>query len=63
MPLSEPITGVDSTDLKEIPVPKDTTVVVAIYSHNRSKAIWALAPPPCHLDSASSETMYHRYLS
>ena len=54
MPLSEPITGVDGTDLKEIPVPKDTTVVVAI---------WALAPPPCHLDSASSETMYHRYLS
>ena len=40
MPLSEPITGVDGTELHEIPVPKDTTVVVAIYSANRNKAIW-----------------------
>ena len=40
MPLSEPIAGVDGTELHEIPVPKDTTVVVAIYSANRNKAIW-----------------------
>ena len=40
MPLSEPIAGVDGTELHDIPVPKDTTVVVAIYSANRNKAIW-----------------------
>ncbi|KAI0716800.1 cytochrome P450 [Earliella scabrosa] len=40
MPLSEPITGVNGTELHEIPVPKDTTVVVGIYSANRNKAIW-----------------------
>ncbi|KAI0628906.1 cytochrome P450 [Trametes polyzona] len=40
LPLSEPITGVDGTSVREILVPKDTTVIVGIYSSNRNKAIW-----------------------
>lgn len=40
LPLSEPIQGVDGTMMNEIPVPKDTTVLVGIRSCNRSKAIW-----------------------
>ena len=40
MPLSEPMRGVDGSMMHEIPVPKDTMVVVAIHSANRSKAIW-----------------------
>ncbi|KAI0754298.1 cytochrome P450 [Daedaleopsis nitida] len=40
LPLSEPIRGLDGKVLQEIPVPKDTTVVVAIRSSNRNKAVW-----------------------
>ena len=40
MPLSEPMRGVDGSMMHEILVPKDTMVVVAIHSANRSKAIW-----------------------
>ncbi len=40
LPLSESVRGVDGTEVHEIPVPKDTTIVVAIHSANRNKAIW-----------------------
>ncbi|KAI0648564.1 cytochrome P450 [Trametes meyenii] len=40
MPLSEPVTGVDGTQMNEILVPKDTTIIVGILSSNRNKAIW-----------------------
>lgn len=40
LPLSEPITGVDGSKISEILVPKDTTVIVGIYSSNRNKTIW-----------------------
>lgn len=40
LPLSQPITGVDGSQVSEILVPKDTTVIVGIYSSNRNKAIW-----------------------
>ena len=40
MPLSEPIVGRDGTMISEIPVPKDTTVIVGIRACNRNKTIW-----------------------
>lgn len=40
MPLSEPLHGVDGTLMTEIPVPKDTTVIVSIRGCNRNKALW-----------------------
>lgn len=40
LPLSEPIRGVDGTWMDEIVVPKGTQVIVAVYSCNRSVAIW-----------------------
>ncbi|KAI0328038.1 cytochrome P450 [Cubamyces sp. BRFM 1775] len=40
LPLSEPITGVDGTQIGEIVVPKDTTLLVGILACNRNKAIW-----------------------
>ena len=40
LPLSEPIRGVDGRWIKEIPVPKNTGVIVSIRGCNRNKAIW-----------------------
>lgn len=40
LPLSEPIRGSDGTWMKEIPIPKDTRVIVSIRGCNRNKAIW-----------------------
>lgn len=40
LPLSEPITGVDGSEMHEILIPKDTTVIVGILSSNRNKAVW-----------------------
>ena len=40
MPLSEPIIGVDGKEMKDIFVPKDTSVIVGILACNRNKAIW-----------------------
>ena len=40
MPFSEPITGIDGTEMHEAVVPKGTLVVVGIRSCNRNKAIW-----------------------
>ena len=40
LPLSEPIRGLDGTMVREIPIPKDTTVIVGLLSSNRNKAIW-----------------------
>ena len=40
MPLSEPVQGLNGELLTEIPVPKDTTVVVGIRACNRNKALW-----------------------
>ena len=40
LPLSEPIRGVDGTWMKEIPIPKDTRILVSIRGSNRNKSIW-----------------------
>lgn len=40
MPLSEPIHGLDGQVIKEIFVPKDTYVTIAIRACNRNKALW-----------------------
>ncbi|KAI0760477.1 cytochrome P450 [Fomes fomentarius] len=40
LPLSQTIMGVDGSMMHEIPVPKDTTVVIGIQSSNTNKAIW-----------------------
>nr|BED42974.1 cytochrome P450 monooxygenase [Trametes versicolor] len=40
LPLSEPITGIDGSKIREVHVPKDTTIIVGILSSNRNKAIW-----------------------
>ncbi|EKM59451.1 uncharacterized protein PHACADRAFT_249950 [Phanerochaete carnosa HHB-10118-sp] len=40
MPLSEPIQGVNGEMLSEIPVPKDTTILIGIRACNRNKALW-----------------------
>ena len=40
LPLSEPVVGIDGQLMSEIPVPKDTPVVVGIQACNRNKALW-----------------------
>ncbi len=40
LPLSEPVRGRDGKMISEIPLPKDTTVLVGVISSNTSKAIW-----------------------
>ncbi|KAJ3478354.1 hypothetical protein NLI96_g9816 [Meripilus lineatus] len=69
LPLSEPIRGVDGTWIKEIPVPKDTRVIVSLRGCNRNKAIWGedaeewkperwLAPLPHTLTDARVPGIY-----
>ncbi|TFK86200.1 cytochrome P450 [Polyporus arcularius HHB13444] len=40
LPLSEPVRGLDGKMMHEIPIPKDTTVVVGLLSSNTNKRIW-----------------------
>ncbi|KAI0754283.1 cytochrome P450 [Daedaleopsis nitida] len=40
LPLGQPIRGRDGSLIHEIPVPKDTTVIIGIRSSNQNKAIW-----------------------
>ena len=40
LPLSEPIRGRDGTMMSEVPIPKDTSVFVGIYTSNTRKALW-----------------------
>ncbi|KAK7466301.1 hypothetical protein VKT23_005028 [Stygiomarasmius scandens] len=40
LPLSNPITGLDGTSIKEIAIPKDTTVIVSIMNANQNTEIW-----------------------
>ncbi|KZP14939.1 cytochrome P450 [Athelia psychrophila] len=40
LPLSQPIVGIDGTDIHEIAVPKGTIVTVAIMRANRDPTIW-----------------------
>lgn len=40
LPLSEPIRGLDGTLMSEIPVPKDTVVLVGVLGSNTNKRTW-----------------------
>ena len=40
LPLSEPIRGRDGTMMTEVPIPKDTSVFVGIYTSNTRKVLW-----------------------
>ena len=40
LPLSEPIRGVDGTLLTEIPVPKDSQILINLRAINIYKGIW-----------------------
>ncbi|OBZ77377.1 hypothetical protein A0H81_02561, partial [Grifola frondosa] len=40
LPLSEPIRGVDGSMINEIPIPKDTGIMIGALASNRNKAIW-----------------------
>ncbi|KAI0718774.1 cytochrome P450 [Cerioporus squamosus] len=40
LPLSQPVRGLDGKFMQEIPIPKDTTVVVGLLSSNQNKQIW-----------------------
>ncbi|KAF8896618.1 cytochrome P450 [Infundibulicybe gibba] len=40
LPLSNPIKGVDGSELHEVLVPNDTNVIVSIINSNRNPAIW-----------------------
>ena len=40
LPLSQPIRGVDGSEIREIFIPKDTTLAMGLLSCNRNKAIW-----------------------
>ena len=40
LPLSSPIRGRDGKMITEIPIPKDTTILVGVMSSNTSKALW-----------------------
>ncbi|KAJ7288852.1 cytochrome P450 [Mycena rebaudengoi] len=40
LPLSTPLTGLDGTRISSIPIPKGTTVYVAISAANHNKQIW-----------------------
>ncbi|KIP02196.1 hypothetical protein PHLGIDRAFT_20511 [Phlebiopsis gigantea 11061_1 CR5-6] len=40
MPLSEPVQGVNGEMITEIPVPKDTAIIIGIRACNRNKALW-----------------------
>ncbi|CCL99519.1 uncharacterized protein FIBRA_01537 [Fibroporia radiculosa] len=40
LPLSEPIVGIDGILIREIPIPKGTTVMIGVLGCNTSKKIW-----------------------
>lgn len=40
MPLSDPIQGLNGEMISEIPVPKNTPVLIGIRACNRNKALW-----------------------
>ena len=69
MPLSEPVQGLNGEIMSEVPVPKDTLVIIGIRACNRNKALWGddaeewkperwLAPLPADLDNARIPGVY-----
>ena len=69
LPLHEPIRDTDGTYLTEVPVPKDTVVVLNIWACNTNPALWGpdalewrperwLAPLPAALEGARVPGVY-----
>jgi cytochrome P450 len=40
LPLGTPIKGVDGTEMHEIPIPKDTTILINVTACNSNPSIW-----------------------
>jgi Cytochrome P450 len=40
LPLSTPIKGVDGQEIAEIPIPKNTNVIIGIHASNQNPEIW-----------------------
>ncbi|KAJ3992974.1 cytochrome P450 [Lentinula boryana] len=40
VPLSKPIIGIDGTQIREIAVPRGTTIFISIYNANRNEDLW-----------------------
>lgn len=69
MPLSQPMRGVDGKYMQEVPVPKDTNIIIAIRASNRNKELWGedakqwkperwLAPLPKTVEDAHLPGVY-----
>ena len=69
LPLSEPIRGLDGKMMHEIPIPKDTTVMVGLLASNQNKRLWGedaqewkperwLSPLPENLTEAKIPGVY-----
>ncbi|KZP14916.1 cytochrome P450 [Athelia psychrophila] len=74
LPLSQPIVGIDGTDIHEIAVPKGTTVTVAIMRANRDPSIWGddaqewlperwLGSPPDKVENAHFPGVYSNMMT
>ena len=74
LPLSQPIRAVDGSMIQEIPVPKDTMIVIGVLSSNTNKALWGedalewkperwLSPLPTSVTEAKIPGIYsHLYV-
>ena len=51
MPLSRPIRGVDGQLIAEVPVPKGTTILVAVRASNRNPELRSLDSKECVTDA------------
>ena len=40
LPLSKPIKGLDGQEITEIPIPKNTNIVIGVLAINRDPEIW-----------------------
>ena len=69
MPLSKPLKGIDGEDVHEIPIPKDTNIIISIIAANRNPEIWGsdslqwiperwLAPLPSSVANAHVPGVY-----
>ncbi|KAF8199601.1 cytochrome P450 [Pholiota molesta] len=74
LPLSTPIRGLDGEEIREIPIPRNTNVIVGIMAANRNPEIWGpdsyewkperwLTPLPETVDSAHIPGIYSHLMT
>ncbi|EMD38349.1 hypothetical protein CERSUDRAFT_82603 [Gelatoporia subvermispora B] len=74
MPLAKPIRGIDGTMMHEIPIPKDTTILIGVMGSNWNKKIWGedalewkperwLSPLPDAVDAARIPGVYSNLMT